>query len=65
MQQLVAGLRWTAALAAACSSGPRASSAASPDPGSTLIIFHGFAIRGADPGSAQLGPAMQAGRTRK
>ena len=33
---------------------------ASPNPGSTLLIFHGFAIQGADPGSAQFGPAMQA-----
>lgn len=101
-QQLVAGLRWTAALAgmailavlaAACSSGaPSASSGASsppdlsvalaklvqclhthgergvylshapasPDPGTTLLIFHGFAIQGANPGSAQFAPAMQA-----
>jgi hypothetical protein len=65
MQQLVAGLRWTAAPAAACSSGPPASSAASPDPGSTLIIFHGSRSGAPIPGSAQLGPAMQAGRTRK
>ena len=102
MQQLVAGLRWTAALAglaivavlaAACGSGaPPAGSAtsaaadvsvtlgklvqclhthgergvylshapASPNPGSTLLIFHGFAVQGADPGSAQFAPAMQA-----
>jgi hypothetical protein len=32
----------------------------SPNPGSTLIIFHGFAIQGADPGSAQFTTAMQA-----
>ncbi len=32
----------------------------SPDPGSTLIIFHGFAIQGADPGSAQFATAMKA-----
>jgi hypothetical protein len=99
MQQLVAGLRWVAALAgtallaAACSSGspsasPGGSSAtdlsvalsrfvqcmhthgehsiylshapSSPTPGSTLIIFHGFAIQGADPGSPQFGMAMKA-----
>jgi hypothetical protein len=98
-QQLVAGLRWVAALAgitmlaAACSTGsPSASSGASPatdlsvalgklvqclhthgeravyishppsspNPDSTLIVFHGFAVRGADRGSAQFGTAMKA-----
>jgi hypothetical protein len=34
--------------------------AARPNPGSTLLIFHGFAIQGADSGSSQFGPAMQA-----
>ena len=34
----------------------------SPSPGTTLIIFHGFAVQGADPGSAQFGPAMKSCR---
>jgi hypothetical protein len=32
----------------------------SPNPDSTLIVFHGFAVQGADRGSAQFGTAMQA-----
>lgn len=32
----------------------------SPNPSSTLIVFHGFAIQGADPGSAQFAVAMKA-----
>jgi hypothetical protein len=32
----------------------------SPKPGYTLIIYHGYAVQGADPGSAQLPAAMQA-----
>ncbi len=98
-QQLIAGLRWVAALAgmamlaAACSnSTPSASSGASsaadlsvalakyvqcmhthgergvylsrapasPNPGTTLLIFHGFVIQGADQNSAQFGTAMKA-----
>jgi hypothetical protein len=33
---------------------------ASPNPDSTLIIFHGFAVQGADPGWTQFGTPMQA-----
>ena len=33
---------------------------ASPNPGRTLVVFHGFAINGASTGSPQFQPAMQA-----
>jgi hypothetical protein len=33
---------------------------ASPEPGYTLIIYHGYAVQGADPSSAQFAAATQA-----
>jgi hypothetical protein len=98
-RQLIASLRYAAALAlipllaAGCSSGaPPGSSGASyttdpsvalarlvqclhahgeqgvylshrpanPKPGYTLIVYHGFAVQGADPGSARFAAATQA-----